>query len=57
MAAAAAIRCPVQRHVMPKDFAPHWPPLVPSLVHPGTAIRPTSPHRWAGPLSRHAAGG
>ena len=57
---ARAIRCPVHRLVMPKDFAPHWPPLVPGLVHPSTQqpgeILLTPPEWWRDPISRHHAG-
>ena len=54
--AAAAVRCPVHRYVMPGDPFPYWPP-VRGLVHASPAIRLTPPDRWPGPLSRHDAGG
>ncbi len=55
--AANAIKCPIERCVMPGDLAP-WHPLSFSLVHPAKAHK-LKPVTWWPPttLARHAAGG
>ena len=52
--AAANIRTPIRRYVLPMDFAPSWPPVI--LTHPAPETRLPSTHWWPGPLSRHGVG-
>ncbi len=55
--AGNTIKCPIHRFAVRGDFAPHWPPFVPGLVHPVPATWLPPRRQWHGAMKRHDADG